>query len=85
MDAIVARDVDAFHKSLGPNVGTGHDYLLDNPVQFTDIEEVHEEGGRILVLVMGVMQIGGEDPSKMGYTFYFEKDKSGEWQIGSID
>lgn len=85
VDAIVARDVDAFHKSLGPNVGTEHDYLLDNPVQFTHVDETHEEGGRILVLVMGEMRIAEDSPREMGYTFYFEKDSGGEWQIVTID
>ncbi|WP_025688243.1 hypothetical protein [Paenibacillus zanthoxyli] len=85
VDAIVNKDVVTFHKTLGPNVGTVHDYLLDNPVKFTDVGEAHEEDGRILVPVKGENQSSDGNTSEMGYTFYFEKDKSGEWQIVSID
>lgn len=81
--AIVAKDVVAFHKTLGPDVGTVHDYLLDNPVTFTDVDRAHEENGRTLILVRGNKL--GEDAEEMGYTFYFEKDNNGEWQIVAID
>lgn len=83
VDAIVAKDVDAFHKTLGPGVGTEHDYLLDNAVNFTDVDKAYEENGRTLVQVRGKEQ--GNNEKEMGYTFYFEKDKSGEWQIITID
>ncbi|WP_310832528.1 hypothetical protein [Paenibacillus pedocola] len=85
VDAIVNKQVVTFHKTLGPNVGTVHDYLLNNPVKFTDVGEAHEEDGRILVLIKGESQSNDGNPSEMGYTFYFEKDKSGVWQIVSID
>ncbi|QSF46211.1 hypothetical protein [Paenibacillus tianjinensis] len=84
IDAIVKKDVDAFHQTLGPTVGTAHDYLLDNPVKITDVGEAHEEDGRVLVPIIGENQ-GNGNVSEMAYTFYFEKDKSGEWQIISID
>lgn len=83
VEAIVAKDVQAFHKTLSPNIGTEHDYLLDNPVNFTDVDKAHEEGGRTLVQVRGKEQ--GDGAKEMGYTFYFEKDQSGEWQIITID
>ncbi|MBB3128850.1 hypothetical protein FHS19_003525 [Paenibacillus rhizosphaerae] len=83
VEAIVAKNVEAFHKTLGPDVGTEHDYLLDNPVNFTDVDKAYEENGRTLVQVGGKKQ--GDDTKEMGYTFYFEKDKSGEWQIITID
>jgi hypothetical protein len=84
VDAIINKQVVTFHKTLGPNVGTAHDYLLNNSVKFTDVSEVHEEDGRILVLIKGENQ-SNDGTSEMGYTFYFEKDKNGDWQIVSID
>ncbi|CAH1223597.1 hypothetical protein PAECIP111892_05333 [Paenibacillus auburnensis] len=85
VDAIVIKDVEAFHKTLGPNVGTAHDYLLDNSVEFTDVGEAHEEDGRDLVPVQGENRGNSGNTSNMGYTFYFEKDNASEWQIVSID
>lgn len=85
VDAIVIKDVEAFHKTLGPNVGTAHDYLLDNTVEFTDVGKAHEEDGRVLVPVQGENQGNSGNAPEMGYTFYFEKDQAGEWQIVSID
>ncbi|GGA28960.1 hypothetical protein [Paenibacillus physcomitrellae] len=60
-------------------------YLLNNAVNFTTVDKAHEENGRILVAVNGEnLQQDGGSPV-MGYTFYFEKDESGEWQIITID
>ncbi|OKP78457.1 hypothetical protein A3842_14485 [Paenibacillus sp. P3E] len=85
VDAIVQKDVDAFHKTLSPDIGSEHDYLLDNPVKFTALGKAVEENGRILVPVKGENQRTDSNGAEMTYTFYFEKDKSGEWQIVVID
>lgn len=85
IDAMVNKDIDAFHKTLGPEVGTAHDYLLDHSVIFQKIDEVHKEYGRILVHIKGDMQNVDQSISEIAYTFYFEKDKNSEWQIVSID
>ncbi|MDQ0495627.1 MULTISPECIES: hypothetical protein [Paenibacillus] len=84
--AFVSKDLDQFHTALGPNVGTGHDYLLDHPVKFTGIAEAVKENDRILIPVVGerLNKQEGYTPD-IRYTFYFAKGKDGAWQIVSID
>jgi len=86
IDAIVAKDVDQFHEAIGQDLGTAHDYLLNNTMKFTHLDTAHEEGGRILVPAAGEMQLpGDQEVNESSYTFYFEKDQQGDWQIVSID
>ena len=60
--------------------------LLDNSMQFKSIDAAHKEKDRILVPVSGQMMVPGAAESTEGvYTFYFGKDKQGEWNIVSID
>lgn len=86
LDAFISKDLDQFHAALSPTVKTGHDYLLDQPVKFTGIAEAIKEKDRILVPVVGerLNKEEGSSPD-IRYTFYFEKDKDGLWQIVSID
>ncbi|WP_169823413.1 hypothetical protein [Paenibacillus yonginensis] len=81
VNAIAAKDVEAFHKTLGPGIGTEHDYLLNNVVNFTTVDKAHEENGRILVAVNGenLRQDGGSPV--MGYTFYFEQEESADGRL----
>ncbi|AJE54240.1 hypothetical protein [Paenibacillus polymyxa] len=84
--AFVSNDLDQFHAALAPDIGTGHDYLLEQPVKFTGIAEAIKEDDRILVPVVGkrLTKKEGSSPD-VQYTFYFGKDKAGSWQIVSID
>lgn len=84
--AFVSNDLDQFHAALAPDIGAGHDYLLEHPVKFTSIAEAIKEKDRILVPVVGerLNKEEGSSPD-VRYTFYFEKDKDGTWQIVSID
>ncbi|WP_068505021.1 hypothetical protein [Paenibacillus kribbensis] len=84
--AFVSKDLDQFHAALASDIGTGHDYLLDQPVKFTGIEKAVKENGRILIPVVGerLTKEEGYSPD-IRYTFYFDKDKDGAWQIVSID
>ncbi|RPE03382.1 hypothetical protein [Paenibacillus polymyxa] len=84
--AFVSNDLDQFHAALAPSVGTAHDYLLEHPVKFTGIAEAIKEKDRVLVPVVGerLTKEEGFSPD-VRYTFYFEKDKDGSWQIVSID
>lgn len=84
--AFVSNDLDQFHTALAPNLGTAHDYLFDYPVKFTGIAEAIQEYDRILVPVVGerLNKEEGFSPD-IRYTFYFEKDKDGVWEIVSID
>lgn len=84
--AFVSNDLDQFHAALAPKVGTAHDYLFDHPVKFTGIAEAIQERDRILVPVVGerLNKEEGFSPD-IRYTFYFEKDKEGVWQMVSID
>ncbi|WDM22749.1 hypothetical protein [Paenibacillus polymyxa] len=84
--AFVSKDLEQFHATLGPDVGTSHDYLFDHPVKFTGIAEAIKENNRILIPVVGERLNNEEgDSPDIRYTFYFEKDKDGAWQIVSID
>lgn len=84
--AFVSNDLDQFHAALAPSVGTAHDYLFEHPVKFIDISEAVKEKERILVPVVGKRLTKEKGfSSDVGYTFYFEKDKNGSWQIVSID
>ncbi|MDY8023737.1 hypothetical protein [Paenibacillus polymyxa] len=84
--AFVSKDLDQFHAALGPDVGTGHDYLFDHPIKFTGIAEAVKENNRILIPVVGERLNNKEGYSPdIRYIFYFEKDKDGAWQIVSID
>jgi len=84
--AFVSKDLGQFHAALGPDVGTGHDYLFDHPVKFTGIAEAVKENNRILIPVVGERLTNEEEYSPdIRYTFYLEKDKDGAWQIVSID
>lgn len=86
VDAIVAKDVDQFHQAIGKELGTAHDYLLDNSMQFKSVEAAHKEKDHVLVPVSGQMMVPDAAEATEGiYTFYFEKDKQGEWNIVSID
>ncbi|MEC0236830.1 hypothetical protein P4H71_21150 [Paenibacillus kribbensis] len=84
--AFVSKDLDQFHAALSPTVKTEYDYLLDQPVKFTSIAKAVKENGRILIPVVGerLNKEEGDSPDKR-YTFYFDKDKDGTWQIVSID
>ncbi len=84
--AFVSNDLNQFHAALAPDIGTGHDYLLEHPVKFTGIAEAIKEKDRVLVPVVGkrLTKEEGSSPD-VQYTFYFEKDKGGSWQIVSID
>ncbi|MEE4563919.1 hypothetical protein [Paenibacillus polymyxa] len=55
-------------------------------MKFTSIAEAIKEKDRILVPVVGerLNKEEGSSPD-VRYTFYFEKDKDGTWQIVSID
>ncbi|MMZ52865.1 hypothetical protein D1872_146430 [compost metagenome] len=84
--AFVSKDLEQFHAALGPDVGTGHDYLFDHPVKFTGIAGAIKENNRTLIPVVGERLNNEEGYSPdIRYTFYFEKDKDGAWQIVSID
>lgn len=86
VDAIVSKDVDQFHQAIGEDLGTAHDYLLDNSMQFTSIEVAHKEKDRVLVPVSGEMRVPEAAEATEGiYTFYFEKGTQGEWNIVTID
>ncbi|QNR65315.1 hypothetical protein IAQ67_15565 [Paenibacillus peoriae] len=84
--AFVSNDLDQFHAALAPDIGTGHDYLLEHPVKFTGIAEAIKEKDRVLVPIVGkrLTKEEGSSPD-VRYTFYFEKNKDGSWQIVSID
>ncbi|MGG4217854.1 hypothetical protein ABEW32_06460 [Paenibacillus jamilae] len=84
--AFVSNDLNQFHAALAPDNGSGHDYLLEHPVKFTGIAEAIKEKNRVLVPVVGerLNKEEGSSPD-VRYTFYFEKDKDGIWQIASID
>lgn len=84
--AFVTKDLDQFHAALSPAVKTGYDYLLDQPVKFTGIAKAAKENDRILIPVVGerLNKEKGVSPD-IRYTFYFDKNKDGAWQIVSID
>lgn len=75
-----------FHKAIGENLGTVHDYLINNTMNFTSIDPAHQEGGKVLVPVHGQLQAAGDTETKeASYTFYFEKNLEEEWKLATID
>lgn len=86
IDAMVLQDINKFHAAIGENLGTAHDYLLDNSMNFTGIDPAFQERGRVRVPVNGQFQAAGDTGKRAAaYTFYFEKNTEGEWKLAAID
>lgn len=86
IDAFVANNLEQFHAALAPTSGTPYEYLLEQPVVFTDIDKAIKENDRILVPVLStrLTKKEGLSPDAV-YTFYFENTEDGNWQIVAID
>ncbi|WP_458120343.1 hypothetical protein [Paenibacillus sp. Z6-24] len=84
IDAMAAGDVDQFHQAIGRDMGTAFDYLLNNTMEFTSVLAAYKEYGRIVVPIQGHSKETKEE-SELSLSFYFVKDKGGEWKLGSID
>ncbi|WP_052723664.1 hypothetical protein [Paenibacillus wulumuqiensis] len=84
IDAMAAGDVDQFLQAIGRDMGTAFDYLLNNKMEFTTVLAAYKESGRIVVPIQGHLKKTKEE-SELFLSFYFVKDKGGEWKLGSID
>lgn len=86
IQAIVSKDVKQFHMAVGKKLGKTHDYLLDNTMNFTKLDTAHQEGNRVLIPAHGELKVAGDETMKeANYTFYFEKDNTGNWIIVAMD
>ncbi len=84
--AIADKNVQQFHTAIGDHAGTAYDYLLNNKMDFTEVDTAHREGKRILVPASGQLKVAGDTAAKKAaYTFYFEKTTAGDWRIITID
>ncbi len=84
--AIADKNVQQFHTAMGDHAGTTYDYLLNNTMDFTEVDTAYREGKRILVPVSGQLKVAGDTAAKKAaYTFYFEKTTAGDWRIVTID
>lgn len=84
--AIADKNVQQFHTAMGDHAGTTYDYLLNNTMDFTEVDTAYREGDRILVPVSGQLKVAGDTAAKKAaYTFYFEKTTAGDWRIITID
>ncbi len=84
--AIADKNVQQFHTAIGDHAGTAYDYLLNNKMDFTEVDTAYREGKRILVPVSGQLKVAGDTAAKKAaYTFYFEKTAAGDWRIITID
>lgn len=86
VDAIVNHDQTALDQLFGSDGGAALAYIMENTMQFTDIDHAYMENERILVPVRGMRQLHGYDKVQQATLFfYFMKNSKGEWHLVTID
>jgi len=87
LEAITQKDLKKLNETIALEASGRFDYMIqEHEYNFKKVSEVLKDGRQVLVSIDHDLTFpDGEILKEKGYTYYFEEDEEGQWQLVAID